>query len=576
MLSILQDMGYSIKDRELTRMRKNMGCVFRAQTTYGQDDSNLGKRKREDRDEDRHATGPNEQLQEPDPGKQLLDAINEPLAKPSDQPDSINQPGSDPSPEPPHGHPSPDPSSIQARQSRLSALAAESAERYKSRTRRRRTRPFAGIPADPPGPPRFPSETTLEEAKIILQLDNETYSQLRQLFAQICSENDIRKKTEAGNQKWGDIKSMLVASSQHLSSLFAEISNEQRMYHMSDDNGATLKRLHVALDVLCSDVTKRLRTPSTKLPLASARNILGLNPNDARQLCGTLRNILIRDGFTSKIEAGEQHWEELKQEWIQGSELLTTVVREEGAKGKKESERLLAMETLARDVMKRLRDEQTGRLARNRAKAAARDAEAAAEGNGNLYDSTREGVDENVDAAANAIHQMRGADPNNNNFTRMGTAPMLPAVLQQQTPEIPQQVGNGVSQVPNYPTMNSLKTNPRKIHNTPGGRQMAYLARKKQRQLEEEQEQQQRQERRQQRGDDGQRYEGEEMDQRNEEEGKEKQQQQQQQQEAREEFANMQIDPLLMLAAANTQMGEEERELERERDREKEGGGSVD
>ncbi|KMU72618.1 hypothetical protein CISG_09808 [Coccidioides immitis RMSCC 3703] len=49
------------------------------------------------------------------------------------------------------------------RQERLAQLRAESDERWATKKRRRRTRGWGGLPADPPGPPRFPSETTLDE-----------------------------------------------------------------------------------------------------------------------------------------------------------------------------------------------------------------------------------------------------------------------------------------------------------------------------------------------------------------------------------------------------------------------------
>ena len=530
-----------------------MGCVFRAQSTYGMDDSNLGKRKREASDEGRDTAGTSKQLADTDSNGQTLDAGNGPSPEPASEDNHASSVPTSPTALPPLNplatSPLPDPSSLLARQSRLSAMAAESAERYKSRTRRRRTRPFAGIPADPPGPPRFPSETTLEEAKIILSLDNQTYSQLRQLFAQICHEEGIRKKTEAGNQKWSEIKGMLVSSSQHLTNLFTITSIPHSLYQQPETmNSADMKKLHVALDVLCSDVTKRLRTPATKLPLASARNILHLNPNAARQLCGDLRTILLRDGFTSKIEAGEQHWEELKREWIQGSDLLTEVVREDGEKGKKESARVLAMETLARDVMKRLRDEQTGRLARNRARAAANDAGELDRGDLEAQPAEQQDrIDtEDLGAAADAMRQLRSES------AMISTAPMLPMTVPRNahahSPE-----KNATSSTIATP---AARPNPRKIHHSPGGRQMAYLARKKQKQQSQQEERQQKQQRQRRQGDDDHHPEARQdaepqttLHPRGKE-GKEAEQGSREE----EEFANMQIDPLLMLAAANNAM----------------------
>lgn len=67
-----------------------------------------------------------------------------------------------------------------------------------ARKRRRRTRGWAGRPADPPGPPRFPSETTIDEARVILGLDGEGYRAVRAGFQRICEEGGLVKKTLAG------------------------------------------------------------------------------------------------------------------------------------------------------------------------------------------------------------------------------------------------------------------------------------------------------------------------------------------------------------------------------------------
>ncbi|KAI2282383.1 hypothetical protein LOZ03_006832, partial [Ophidiomyces ophidiicola] len=68
-----------------------------------------------------------------------------------------------------------EPMSQAKRQERLARLQEESDARWATKKRRRRTRGWAGLPADPPGPPRFPSETTLDESKMYLCLDEATY-----------------------------------------------------------------------------------------------------------------------------------------------------------------------------------------------------------------------------------------------------------------------------------------------------------------------------------------------------------------------------------------------------------------
>jgi hypothetical protein len=233
------------------------------------------------------------------------------------------------------------------RQERLAKLQAESAERWATRKRRRRTRGWAGLPADPPGPPRFPSETTIDESKAFLSLDNRLYRDIRARFQRICEEADIIKKTIAGPERWEAAKDRLVQESSHLQSVFW--GNEEHQ---------EAKKL--ALDVVCSDVTKRMRTLERRMTIAEAKNALGVNPEESRQLRNAFYQVLKADHFTSKLEAGEEHWKELKQTWINDSELLQGILAP-GDADPQHQEKVKAMEVLCRDVMKRLRDDQTKR-----------------------------------------------------------------------------------------------------------------------------------------------------------------------------------------------------------------------
>ncbi|KAK3172214.1 hypothetical protein Dsin_033055 [Dipteronia sinensis] len=69
---------------------------------------------------------------------------------------------------------------VRKRKERHEQLQAESDKRWASKKRRRRTREYAGIAADPPGPPRFPSETTLAESMEYLNLDKKQYKDVRE------------------------------------------------------------------------------------------------------------------------------------------------------------------------------------------------------------------------------------------------------------------------------------------------------------------------------------------------------------------------------------------------------------
>ncbi|CBF82637.1 hypothetical protein AN9057.2 [Aspergillus nidulans FGSC A4] len=233
------------------------------------------------------------------------------------------------------------------RKERLDRLQAESAERWAARKRRRRTRGWAGLPADPPGPPRFPSETTIDESKKYLKLDNAGYRQIRDQFQSICEKAGFIKKTIAGPEKWQEAKNTLIQNSEHL----------QRVFWDDPDQ---LEAKSLALDVVCTDVTKRMRTLERRMTIAEAKNVLGINPEESRQIRNAFYNTLRNDHFTSKLEAGDEHWKELKEQWVQGSELLQRVLAP-GSADPKHATKLRALEVLCRDVMKRLRDDQTKR-----------------------------------------------------------------------------------------------------------------------------------------------------------------------------------------------------------------------
>ncbi|KAL1879301.1 hypothetical protein Daus18300_001882 [Diaporthe australafricana] len=234
----------------------------------------------------------------------------------------------------------------QLRDERERKMQAESAERFATKKRRRRTRQYAGMPADPPGPPRFPSETTLGESQGILGLDKTAYNAIRDKFQSLCEGAGIVKKTIAGPEAWEAAKQSLIGE-------FAQLQNALWVNKEDED------RKKLALDVICSDVTKRMRSGGDKeLLLADAKNILGLNPEASRTVRSAFYEILQADGFTSKVAMGPQRWRELKQRWIDESGMLRKILsRLDDAQTYDMKTR--AVEALARDVMKRLRDDQS-------------------------------------------------------------------------------------------------------------------------------------------------------------------------------------------------------------------------
>lgn len=331
MLRILNDdLGFDIKERELMRVRAKNRWLLRVPNGMKAPSSVPLKRGHVDEED---ALQQLAQAMYPDI---THDMVTAPVLTPKKTAGGARAPSPELSPE-----------VIVKRRERLEKLQAESAERWASRKRRRRTRGWAGLPADPPGPPRFPSETTIDESKQFLNLDTQMYKRLRDHFQTICEEAGFIKKTIAGPERWQAAKNRLIQESPHLQAVF-----------WADSTQIETKQL--ALDVVCTDVTKRMRTLERRMTIAEAKNALGINPEESRQVRHAFYSTLKDDHFTSKLEAGDEHWKELKQQWISESLLLQQILAPGPADPEHET-KVKAMEVLCRDVMKRLRDDQTKR-----------------------------------------------------------------------------------------------------------------------------------------------------------------------------------------------------------------------
>ena len=233
---------------------------------------------------------------------------------------------------------------LKKRKERQDQRQADSDEKWATKKRRRRTKDYAGLAADPAGPPRFPSETTLDESKNILSLNILQYREMRDQFQRICEAEGVIKKTLAGPDKWSLVKNKIIQENEHLQAAF-----------WTDKTNLDGKQL--ALDVICTDVTKRMRTIGRRMTIIEAKNFLGLNPEQSRQVRTAFYNILRADKFTSKIETGPEHWKELKDQWISESTILQQILGA-GPEDPQYEGKYKALEVLCRDVMKRLRDDQ--------------------------------------------------------------------------------------------------------------------------------------------------------------------------------------------------------------------------
>ena len=234
---------------------------------------------------------------------------------------------------------------LKRRQELQEKRKVESDEKWQSKKRRRRTKEYAGIPADPEGPPRFPSETTLDESKQFLNLDADQYKAVRDQFEAICNDEGVIKKTLAGTDKWAAVKQRLIRENENLqAALWTEPKRD-------------VQSKELALDVICTDVTKRIRTIGRRMTIAEAKNVLGINPEQSRQVRNAFYTTLQADQFTSKLETGPEHWQELKDEWVTRVPILQQLFAAGQADPQYEGKQK-ALETLCRDVMKRLRDDQ--------------------------------------------------------------------------------------------------------------------------------------------------------------------------------------------------------------------------
>ena len=237
---------------------------------------------------------------------------------------------------------------IVKRQARQAKLWAESAERLRNGTRRRRLKGWAGLPPDVGLPPRFPSELTLEESRGVLGLDKKTYFALKDVFQEICKTHNVVRKTTSGPEKWSVVKEEFINRSPQLLAIFRGPGAGQ-----FDPN-----REPMALDLICMDVTKRMRTAGKYLSLLEAKNILNLTPDETREVRGVFDSVLKADFFTGKLDVTKEHWEGLKEKWIQQApRLQRELVGIENDELWQRKYR--ALETVARDVQKRNRDSQT-------------------------------------------------------------------------------------------------------------------------------------------------------------------------------------------------------------------------
>lgn len=311
MFDILRGEGWDVKERELTKLRKDQHLLMRERNKNGHGHSR--KRKRDD-------------VEDVDQSGQQNAEIEPTRAVTPELPAEI----------------------VAKRQARQARLQAESDERLKAGTRRRRTKGWAGLPPDPAQGPRYPSELTMEECKTELGLDRHMYKQMRDIFEDICRNNNVIKKTLCGTDTWKHVKEELINNYSHL----------QPVFRGPTAAGVNESQRPMALDLICMDVTKKMRTINNRVTITDAKNILGVTPQEGRDIRSAFDAVLKGDHFVSKLEVPREYWENLKQKWIDDSPLMQQKLGDPLTDPDYEA-KLKSLESIACDVQKRHRDEQT-------------------------------------------------------------------------------------------------------------------------------------------------------------------------------------------------------------------------
>ncbi|KAG8533966.1 uncharacterized protein KY384_001709 [Bacidia gigantensis] len=321
MLEILNAEGFNVSDRQLAKVRRKDGLKMR--DPNGDQPSLKRKRQTED------GAADEEENADADIG---LDDENFTEAEPPPQPRVI-------------------PLEVQIkRQSRQAQLWAESAERLQNRTRRRRTKGWAGLPPDVGLPPRFPSELTLEEGRTLLGLDKKLYTDIRSTFEDICKAHEVNRKSSCAPGLWPWVKEELISRVPHL----------QNIFRIPEAASYESNREPMALDLICMDVTKKIRTTGKYLSLGDSKNLLGLTPDESRDIRKIFFDVLKEDFFTIKLDVTKEHWESLKEKWIQQSPRLQREFQNLDDSDVWHMKHK-ALEAIARDVQKRNRDDQIQR-----------------------------------------------------------------------------------------------------------------------------------------------------------------------------------------------------------------------
>ncbi|PTB68207.1 hypothetical protein BBK36DRAFT_1195227 [Trichoderma citrinoviride] len=243
--------------------------------------------------------------------------------------------------------------SISAQSSSSSSLYFRDSEPSEHRDTKRRRRGRKDIPG---ATARYPSEMTLDDARRKLGLDKAAYRSLRDVFTRVCAAFNVSKKMDEP-EKWESAKTRLMHD---LPMLYEKLCTPRDELEMKQ----------VALDAICKDVAKSKRYTESKMTQMEAKMALRINPQQAREMRLVLTELLEAFGFANKPDGTlaptptPQQWDELKSMWGQRSAPVRRILTEIRSGQGEGSKKAKALDSLARDILKRLRDNRPDRHSR--------------------------------------------------------------------------------------------------------------------------------------------------------------------------------------------------------------------
>ena len=333
MASVMHDEGFNISEKQISRMRRKHGLVLRGENDFsGRAISEQANQQTNDSEFAGSAAPSSHQAHDVFNTVNDFSGLQHQHAGMMSVGDMPYQTGFVPHVAAPRAAPP-------AARKRTQNMMEDSEELLQTKKRRRLLRGMGPTPADAPGmPPRYKSETSLNECKAYLQLDNERYQTLRQQFTDICHEMGITKKTKCEPGEWESSKDRLIRENLHINAVM-------NIPHPSPHEVAN------ALEVVCADVTKRIRVTNACISMKDANQGLQLNPAQSKQLRHQFYQMLDQEGYTTMSEFGNERYQDLFQLWLTKSDLLIGT-RQEGI----DAHKLKCLKLLARDAQKRLCD----------------------------------------------------------------------------------------------------------------------------------------------------------------------------------------------------------------------------